>query len=313
MLFFLQNLMNSLLALLAAGLAVAQAPPAPSTPARLGYPAGTKLLIIHADDLGVTHAENRATFAALEEGAVSSSSIMVPCPWLTEVAAWAKQHPNADLGIHLTLTSEWPNYRWGPVARSDPGGLAASDGYLWPEVQQIIRRATPAAVEAELRAQIDRSLALGIHPTHLDAHMGCTLLNPAFFLAYVRLAREYGVPFFAPRLVRASAPMRAALKDTDFLVDVSLMAPPATGKENLKEYYTHAVQSMKPGLTEIIVHVSCDDAESRAVMGVDGAYASAWRQRDFDVVTSPEFRKTIADNHVTVIDWRQIGKHWTVR
>jgi hypothetical protein len=305
--------MRKLAVLLACGLAVAQTPPARSTLEQLGYPAGTKLLIIHADDLAVTHAANQATFDALEQGAVSSASIMAPCPWLAEAAAYAKQHPDADFGIHLTLTSEWKNYRWGPVARGDLGGLAASDGYLWPEVQQVSRRATPAAVEAELRAQIDRTLAMGIHPTHLDAHMACTLLNPAFFVAYVKLAREYGIPFFAPRLVLASATMRAALKDTDVLVDQYFMAPPATKKENWKEYYARAVQSAKPGLTEIVVHLSYDNAEAQAVMGADGAYASAWRQRDFDLVTSPEFRHLVADSHVTVIGWKQVRDRWPVR
>src|SRR5690349_623292 len=86
---------------------------------RLGYPADSKLLIIHADDLAVAHAVDSASFDALEKGAVTSASILVPCPWLTEVADYAKSHPDADLGLHLDLTSEWNTYRWGPIESRD--------------------------------------------------------------------------------------------------------------------------------------------------------------------------------------------------
>src|SRR5579872_41777 len=127
---------------------------------RLGYPADSKLLIIHADDLAVAHSEDAASFDALDKRAVTSASIMVPCPWLTEVADYAKSHPDADLGLHLTLTSEWQTYRWGPVAPADKvPSLLDSSGYLWPETEPGKKHIRADEAEREIRAQIEHALA----------------------------------------------------------------------------------------------------------------------------------------------------------
>src|ERR1700685_4314563 len=132
---------------------------------RLGYPRDAKLLIIHADDLAVAHSEDAASFDALDRNAVTSASIMVPCPWLTEVATYAKAHPDADLGLHLTLSSEWATYRWGSVASRDTvPTLFDPSGYLWSNVPDAITHLKPEEVEREIRAQIERALAMGIHP-----------------------------------------------------------------------------------------------------------------------------------------------------
>src|SRR5271165_2073508 len=165
---------------------------------RLGYPPDSKLLIIHADDLAVAHSEDAASFDALDRNAVTSASIMIPCPWLTEVAAYAKTHPDADLGLHLTLTSEWSTYRWGPVASKNlvPSLLDAS-GYLWPDTPEAVRSLKADEAEREIRAQIERAIAMGIHPTHLDSHMGALFSRPDLFAAYVKVAHEYKLPFLA--------------------------------------------------------------------------------------------------------------------
>jgi predicted glycoside hydrolase/deacetylase ChbG (UPF0249 family) len=271
----------------------------------LGYPADAKLLIIHADDLAVSHSEDRASFAALDKRAASSASIMVPCPWLTEVAAYAKAHPDADLGLHLTLTSEWQSYRWGPVASRDQvPGLLGPDGNLWPDVPFVTKNAKPAEVETEIRAQVERALKVGIHPTHLDSHMA-TLFNPAYFPAYVKVAREYGLPFLAMRTPGAPASMLDLLKDSDILPAAIVMAA-GVKPENWASYYLGIVQSLKPGLTELIVHMAYDDAEMQAVTEGHPAYGSAWRQRDFDVITGAEFQKALKDNHVTLVGWNAI-------
>lgn len=292
--------------LLLCPLALAQAPAQTRNAAeQLGYPASAKLLIIHADDLAVSHSEDRASFAALDQGAASSASIMVPCPWLTEVAAYAKAHPDADLGLHLTLTSEWHSYRWGSVASRDQvPGLLGPDGNLWPDVPFVVKNAKPQEVETEIRAQVERAMQVGIRPTHLDSHMG-TLFTPAYFPAYVKVAREYGLPFLAMRTPGAPESMLALLKDSDIEPGAILMAA-GIKPENWETYYLGLIRALKPGLTELIVHMAYDDAEMQAITEGHPAYGSAWRQRDFNVITGPEFRQALKDNQVTLVGWKTI-------
>src|SRR5579859_4562066 len=165
---------------------------------RLGYPADAKLVILHADDLGVAHSVDMASFTALGQKAVSSASVMVPCPWLSEVAAYAKAHPDADLGLHLTLTSEWETDRWGPVESKDKvQSLLDPSGYLWPTTPDAVRNIKVDEAEREIRAQVERAIALGIHPTHLDSHMGALFSRPDLFAMYVKVAHEYELPFLA--------------------------------------------------------------------------------------------------------------------
>src|SRR5260370_40664852 len=137
---------------------------------KLGYARDAKLLIVHADDVGVTHSVNAATIKALDTGLVNSVSIMVPCPWFPEIADYAKSHPQLDFGLHLTLTSERVYYRWGPVASKDkvPSLLDANGSFRhdWAATTKI----DPDEVELYLRAQIDRAYAMGVRPTHLDSH-----------------------------------------------------------------------------------------------------------------------------------------------
>ena len=276
---------------------------------RLGYPANAKLLIIHADDLGLAHSVDQASFAALEQKAVSSASIMVPCPWLSEVAAYAKAHPQADLGLHLTLTSEWKTYRWGPVASRDQvRGLLDPMGYLWPDVPPVVENASAEEVEREIRAQVDEAIRAGIKPTHLDSHMGTLFANPAFFAAYVKVAHEYGVPFFAPRVPNAPKEVLALAEKNGFLLDGFAMAGEQLKPEGWQAFYAGVLRSLKPGVTELIVHLGHDDAELQAIAVDHPAYGSAWRQRDFDVMTSPEFKKALEENHITLIGWNDLKK-----
>lgn len=272
---------------------------------QLGYDANAKLLIVHADDLAVAHSVDRASFAALDSHAVTAASIMVPCPWLTEVAAYAKQHPDADLGLHLTLTSEWKNYRWGPVARQALAGLLAPDGNLWGDAALVTRQGTPAEVETEIRAQIDRAIKVGIRPTHVDSHMG-VLFSPAYFPVYVKVAREYGIPFFMVRTPGAPEAFTSVLKDTDILADAYVMAGEKADGAKWRDFYASAIKALKPGLTVMIVHLGHDDAELQAITEGHPAYGSAWRQRDYDLVMSPDFRKLLRDNQVKPIGWKEI-------
>jgi len=276
---------------------------------RLGYPADSKLLIIHADDLAVAHSEDAASFDALDQHAVTSASIMVPCPWLTEVADYAKAHPDADLGLHLTLTAEWKTYRWGPVESKDKvPTLLDPSGYLWPEVEPAVRSLKAEEVEREIRAQIEHAIAMGIHPTHVDSHMGTLFARPDLFAIYVKVAHEYKLPFLAVRTADAPPSLLSALSDKDVVLDSVVIAGPQVKAANWKMFYVNAIKNLKPGITEIIVHLGHDDAELQAVTVDHPDYGAAWRQRDYDAVTSPEFKKAIDDNHVILIRWKDLKK-----
>ena len=274
---------------------------------RLGFPADAKLLILHADDLGAAHSVNVASFDALDKGAISSASIMVPTPWISEVAAYARAHPDADLGLHLTLTSEWQTYRWGSVESKDKvSSLLDSTGTFPSEERLVAATAKPLEVERELRAQIDRALALGIHPTHLDSHMGALFTTPELIATYVKVAHDYHLPFLALRAPVGAPPM--PLSANDVVLDAVVIAGPQVPRDQWKAFYLNAIANLKPGLTEMIVHLGHDDAELQAVTVNHEPYGSAWRQRDYDVVTSPEFRKALQDHHVMLVRWKDLQK-----
>lgn len=276
---------------------------------RLGYPRDSKLLIIHADDLAVAHSEDAASLDALDRGAITSASIMVPCPWLNEMADYAKAHPDADLGLHLTLTSEWKTYRWGPVESKDKvPSLLDPTGYLWGDTPLAVGALKADEAEREIRAQIERANAMGIHPTHLDSHMGALFSRPDLFAVYVKVAREYKLPFLAFIAPNTPPALSSLVSSKDVIIDSVLIANPSVQPSDWKNFYANAIKNLKPGVTELIVHLGHDDAELQAVTVDHADYGAAWRQRDYDVVTSPEFKKLIEDNHVILIKWRDLKK-----
>ena len=275
---------------------------------RLGYPAGSKLLIIHADDLAVAHSVDSASFDALDRNAVTSASIMVPCAWLTEVADYAKAHPDADLGLHLTLTSEWKTYRWGSIEASDKvPSLLSPDGTLWSDTPLVAQHAKADEAEREIRAQVARAMGLGIHPTHLDTHMGSVLSKPEIFAAYVKVAHDFHLPFLTVRFPGAE-PFIKMLSEKDIILDSLVIASPTVRADQWQEFYLNAVRDLKPGLTEMIVHLGHDDAELQAITVDHPDYGSAWRQRDYNVVTSPEFKKALDENHVILVKWKDLQR-----
>lgn len=274
---------------------------------RLGHPRDAKLLILHADDLGFAHSANAASFDALDKGVISSASIMMPTPWITEVAAYARAHPEADLGLHLTLTAEWLTYRWGSVeSRDKVPSLLDPDGTFPNNDSTVAVRARQEEIELELRAQIQRALALGIRPTHLDSHMGSLFTTPALVATYMKVAHEYRLPFLALRNNPFGPQMQFA--PTDIPLDALIQAGEDVPVEQWKQFYLNAIANLKPGLNEIIVHLGHDDAELQAVTVNHAPWGSAWRQRDYDVVNSPEFKKALQDNKVILIKWRDLQK-----
>jgi chitin disaccharide deacetylase len=276
---------------------------------RLGYPHDAKLLIIHADDLAVAHSEDTASFDALDHGAATSASIIVPGPWLTEVADYAKAHPDADLGLHLALTSEWKTYRWGSVESKDKvPSLFDSDGYLWPDTGVAVQHIKADEAEREIREQVERALAMGIHPTHLDSHMGVLFSRPDLFAIYVKVAHEYKLPFLAAIGPDTPAALRSALSEKDIVLDAVAIADPSVATAGWNAFYLNLIKNLKPGVTELIVHLGHDDAEMQAVMVDHPDYGSAWRQRDYNAINSTAFKKALDDNHVILIHWKDLKK-----
>ena len=278
--------------------------------ARLGYPADAKLLIVHADDIGVAHSVNAATFKAFESGQVTSGSIMIPCAWLPEVAAYARAHADADLGLHLTLTSEWATYRWGGVlSRERAPSLYAADGYLYPTESEASSHADVREAEAEVRAQIERARAFGIRPTHLDSHMRTLYETRPLFEMLLRVGREEGLPVMVSREWFTEAPfLPAALGPDGVALDRIETITPAVKPEGWAQFYRDFVKSLRPGVTELIIHLAYDDEEMRAVTREHPDWGSAWRQRDFDYTTGEEFRRLLKENNVKLITWREVGR-----
>ena len=277
---------------------------------RLGYSRDAKLLIVHADDLGMTHSVNAASIKAFETGLVSSGSIMVPCPWFFEIASYARSHSEADLGLHLTLTSEWSLYRWGPVLSKDRvPSLFNRDGYLYPTESEAATHIDVREAEAEVRAQIERAKAFGIQPTHLDSHMGTLYQNEALFRVFLRVSRENKLPIRISK-DRGDGPpfISSSLSADDVVIDRIIDISPNVKPDGWSKFYAEAVKSIQPGVTEIVVHLAYDDEEMRAVTINHPDWGAGWRQRDFDFFTSTAFRRLLQENNIKLITWRELGK-----
>ncbi len=295
-----------LLSLLLPSLAFAQTP---TLAERLGYPADAKLLIIHADDLGMAHSVNAASTKALETGVINSASIMVPCPWLPEIAAFARANPDADLGLHLTLTAEWTGFRWRPLLGPDRAkSLYDPSGFLYSTEDVAAQNIDPKEAEAEVRAQIERALALGIRPTHLDAHMRTLHMNPALFGVQLRVAREYGIPAAISRDLAENPDFAPLLRPEDVVIDRFVTIGDDVPAADWPAYYQKVIDTLEPGVTQLIVHLAYDDAEMQGATSDHPGWGAAWRQRDFDVLSSEGFRKTLDRSGVRLVTWREIGR-----
>jgi hypothetical protein len=277
---------------------------------KLGYTRDAKLLIVHADDVGVTHSVNAATIQALDSGFVNSASIMVPCPWFPEIADYAKSHPDLDFGLHLTLTSERVYYRWGPVASRDKvPSLVDDNGYFhhdWPATAKI----SPKEAELELRAQIDRAYAMGIRPTHLDSHQYRLYENGKdLFEVVLRLAHDYKLPVFLARDWFADRPyLESSLTPADSVLDHTVTIPPEVAPEKWAEFYENALKNLQPGVTEFVIHLAFADDEMKAATRERDTWGAAWRQRDFDFFTSSAFRQLLQEQNIKLITWRELGR-----
>ena len=278
---------------------------------RLGHPADARLLVIHADDLGMSRSVNRATFEAFENGWITSASILVPCPWFPEVARWARAHPDADLGVHLALNSEWTGFRWGPVSGRDAvPSLLDRDGYLPLVEADVVARARPTEIDRELRAQIDRARGAGISLTHLDSHMATLFRTAEFFEIYRKLGSAYGLPVLLERLGARGGEQagwtNASLADA--LIDRVISISPGVAKEEWLPAYEKMLAPLPPGVYQLIVHLGYDDEEMRGATFDHPDWGSAWRQNDLDLVKSARFREFLREQRFVLVGWKDLAR-----
>lgn len=287
------------------------------TPLAAQTPPGVKL-IVHADDMGVSHSANMAIIELFEKGGISSASLMIPTAWAAEAAAWSRQNPKFDLGVHLTLTSEWRGIRWAPVAPVDKvPGLLDPYGYMWPDVRSVAMRATPAEVELELRAQIEKAKKLGVRFTHLDTHMGTVYARPDYFEVYWKLGADYGVPVMLMKpstmsgdqgteeIRRYLTSQEARLeKQGRFRLD-SLMPDPVRGAKTLEERtaaYQKAIEALPPGVHQLILHPAKLDDELRAMAG-----SAVARDMDYRIFVDPAMKEWLASKKITLVGYQDVA------
>lgn len=252
---------------------------------RLGFEPDTTIAVVHADDIGMSHAANSGAFEALANGPATCGSVMVPCPWFTEAAEWAQDGRDVDLGVHLTLNAEYAVYRWGPVAgRTEVPSLVDDAGDLFRTSRETVKYADVDDVETELRAQIDAALEAGIDVTHLDSHMG-TVFHPKFFDVYLRLARDYRLPLFLPRADAAalagddqalSDPRAQAMENDGFVLFDSYDADSLGFERGQGETHNwRRIGALGFGLNYLICHPARAGDELAAITDTD-------HQRDFE-------------------------------
>jgi predicted glycoside hydrolase/deacetylase ChbG (UPF0249 family) len=317
----LKRLIAILIAIVFLG-SIALAESSKSVAERLGYPAKSRLLVIHADDFGMMHTVNSAIEEALEKGWVTSASIMVPCPWFPEVAEWAKAHPNADLGIHITLNADWTTYRWRPVSTQAVGSsLIDPDGYLPLTTEFVGDHAKMSEVETQARAQIDKAQAAGIRLTHLDPHMGTIASTPSLLAVYVGLGNHYKLPvLLEPKTgmgieAGSETPVgidgmfnTTKLTQGSVLVDRILQMMPGIPQAQWVDAYKKMLEPLPPGTYELIVHLAHNDAEIQGATSDHPDWGAQWRQNDLDLVSNPEFQKFLKDQGFILVTWKDLAK-----
>jgi predicted glycoside hydrolase/deacetylase ChbG (UPF0249 family) len=286
---------------------------------KLGYPPGKKVLLLHADDIGLCYETNIAAKEGLTQGHYQSCSIMAPCPWVGEIVAWAKQNPQYDVGIHLALNAEWKYYRWGPVAeRSLVPGLVDKEGFLHGSLIATTVRGKGSEVETEIRAQIDKVLAMGIKPSHMDSHMGTCFAKPEFIEAYLKVSQETGIPAFVPapsdrliaRLRKEGTPItprHVELMENyqgPKIDDFYILSSTKTYDEK-KAKTLAIIGSVEPGITEIIFHPQVESISSKEITGT-------WQMRAWEAKMwgDPDVVQYFADNGIIQTNFKELAKRY---
>lgn len=287
---------------------------------KLGYSPQDRLLIVNADDFGMCHSGNLAIRDLLGEGVISSATVMVPCPWSLEAARIAAGNPAFDVGIHLTFTSEWETYKWGPVAHNGASdSLVTAFGHFPQTSLEVEKRATPEQVKAEIRAQVERGIAMGIDPTHLDNHMG-SLYGIAsgrdFLEETLDICEEYRLPYRFPRYLgtqwsampdplkamhaaRVQSADRRGVVLIDYLDGLSFQLEEGETYPVLKQKMEHKLRTMQPGVTEMIIHPFYDTDELKAIMP-----HHAKRQMEYELFRDDDIKRVLQEENIKLINWR---------
>src|SRR5690606_20851305 len=275
---------------------------------RLGYGKEDILLIINNDDAGMCHAANVGTMKGMEEGVIPSATIMFNCAWHTGIVDFAKNNPTRDFGVHLTLTSEWRQYKWGTLAPSETvSSLLDENGHLYRGVMDVYQHATPEHAYIEGKAQIEKALSYGLPITHIDSHMGTFQLHPAYIEQYLRLAKEYNLPLrmasqstlakHGQEGLRAHA-AAMGLVFTDYMVYEELQRY----GDDVEMFWLDIIENLQPGVTELYLHASELTPELEAITGT--AKKRAGELAAF--TNSEKIREALAKRNVHLISYRPL-------
>ena len=242
----------------------------------------------------MSHSVNVALERLIESGLPVSVSVMFPTPWYQETVEILKRHPSVSVGIHLTLNSEWKNYRWGPVlGRTAVPSLVDAEGYFFPAADALYENnPNLQEVERELRAQIERARRSGLRIDYVDYHMGTVMRHPDFRAITERLAREF------------SLGMSHYFGEIDH--DPQYAAPPSAKLDSLLAL----VNRLEPGLHMLVTHVGIDDAELGALLDMNTSNPlpdmSRNRQGELTALTSPRFSAALKARNIQLLTYRQL-------
>lgn len=280
-------------------------------PARPACPPEARRVLSHVDDLGASHGANQAFLELAARGLVTCGSVMVPGPWFREIVAASAADPALDLGVHLTLTSEWDACRWAPISTcSRASGLIDDDGCFWRDVESLSRRLVPEAAEAELRAQIERAIAAGLAPTHIDAHMAAAML-PELLDVHVRLAEDYTLWPVLPRSIGwapdpdAYGRVLAALDRAGAPVVDHCRGTLPVGRDSLEEGWRSMLGALPGGTTHLALH--CTAAGDFAAMSPRHA---GWREGESDLFASGAVQRLLAEQGIETTSTRSYQRRW---
>ncbi len=284
---------------------------------KLGFSNNDRAVIFHADDINMSQSSLEAYIDLAQPKFVSSAAAMVPCPWFPALVKFNRNHHETiglDIGVHLTLTSEWDDYRWGPIATTDPSrGLIDEEGYFYQDCNPVQEQAQESAVQQELVAQIERAVSSGIDVTHIDSHMGA-LFHPRLLPIYFEMAYTYQVPslMFRPEAISHnleslvdreiletySVKLNEMEADGFPLLDSLEVTGLTTSEDRLQEA-TRRLERLPIGLSYFIIHPAKDSPELRAI-------AHDWRSRvaDYELFMGDAWHNAVEASGVKIIGWQ---------